>query len=77
VPYFPIGSPVLEPWGPLPMMYQSCPPQVGWYGPWASPPMHFHPGWSRSGEGFCHGGYCIRDDCYGDVDHQQDIMGPR
>jgi hypothetical protein len=37
------------------MMYPPCHPWVGWYGPWASPPMHFHPGWSVPTEGFGYG----------------------
>jgi hypothetical protein len=45
-PYFPIRSPIPGPWGPPLMMYPPCPPWAGWYGPWTSPLMHFHPGWS-------------------------------
>jgi hypothetical protein len=54
------------------MMYPPCSPWVGWYGPWAPPPMHFHPRWLGPAEGFGHGGYYVGDDCYGYVSHQQD-----
>jgi hypothetical protein len=39
--------------------------------------MHFHPGWLGLAEGFGHGGYYIGDDCYGNVDHQQDRRASR
>jgi hypothetical protein len=58
------------------MMYPSCPPWAGWYGPWTSPPMHFHPGWSGPAESFAHGGYCIGDGRYRSVGHQQDRKAP-
>jgi hypothetical protein len=71
VPYFPVGLPMLGPWGPPPIMYPPCPPWVGWYRPWALPPMHFHPGWLGPSEGFGHGGYYAGDGHYGSISHQQ------
>jgi hypothetical protein len=72
VPYFLIGPPMPELWGPLP-----CPPWAGWYGPWVPPPpMHFHSGWSGFVEGFGHGIYYAGDDRYGYVDHQHDSRTP-
>jgi hypothetical protein len=58
------------------MMYSPYPPWARWYGPWAPPPMHFHPGWLGPAEGFQHGIYYIGDDRYGSVDHQQDRRSP-
>jgi hypothetical protein len=63
--------------GPPPMMYPLCLPWVGWYTPWASPLMHFHPRWSEPTEGFGHGGYYIGDGHYGYVSHQQDRRASR
>jgi hypothetical protein len=63
-------------WGPPPMMYPPCPPWAGWYGPWTSPSMHFHPKWSGLAEDFGHGGYYIRDGRYGSIGHQQDRRTP-
>jgi hypothetical protein len=73
--YFSIGLPMPRPWGPPSMMYSSCPPWAGWYGPRALPPMHFHPGWPGSAGGFDHGGYYIRDGHHGSVGQQQDKGG--
>jgi hypothetical protein len=64
MPYFPVGLPMLGPWGPPPMMYLSCQPWAGWYGSWAPPPMHFHPEWSGPVGGFANGGYHPGDDHY-------------
>jgi hypothetical protein len=61
-----------RPWGPPLMMYLPCSPWVGWYGPWAPPSMHFHPGWSGPTQGFDHGGYYIGDGRYEHAGHQQD-----
>jgi hypothetical protein len=72
VPYFLVGLAMPMLWGPPPMTYPPCPPWAGWYGPWASPLMHFHPGWSGPVEGFGHGGYFTRDGCYGYIGHQHD-----
>jgi hypothetical protein len=65
------------PWGTPPIMYPPCPSWMGWYGPWASPLMHFHPEWSRATMSFVHEDYYTGDSCYGSVDHQQDRRGPR
>jgi hypothetical protein len=48
-----------------------------WYGPWTLPLIHFNSRWSEPAEGFGHGDYCIGDDCYGSVGHQQDRKAPR
>jgi hypothetical protein len=40
--YFPVGPPMLGPWGTPPMICPPCTPLVGWYGPWTPPPLHFH-----------------------------------
>jgi hypothetical protein len=72
VTYFSVGPPMPGPWRPPSMMYPPCPPWVGWYGPWALPPMHFHPGWSGPSEGFGHICYNIGDNRYGSAGHQQD-----
>jgi hypothetical protein len=72
MPYFLVKPPMPGLWGPPPMMYPPCPSWVGWYGPWAPLPMHFHPGWSIPFESFGHIGYFIGDDRYGSVTHQQD-----
>jgi hypothetical protein len=64
MPYYMVGPPVLGLWGSPPMMFSPCPPWAGWYGPWAPPPIHFHPGWSGSVEGSDHGGYYLRDGRY-------------
>jgi hypothetical protein len=63
--------------GPPPMMYPPCPSRAGWYGPWAPPPMDFHPGWLGLAGGFDHMGYYIGDSHYGSVGQQQDIRTPR
>jgi hypothetical protein len=75
--YLSIRPPMPGSWGPPLMMYLPCPPWVGWYDPWTTSPMHFHPGWSRPVEGFGHGGYYTRDDHYGSVSHQQDNKASR
>jgi hypothetical protein len=63
-PYFLIGPPMPRLWGPLPMLYPPFPTWAGWYGPWALPQVHFHPGWSGPAGGFDHGGYHLGDGCY-------------
>jgi hypothetical protein len=59
------------------MMYPSCPPWAGWYGPWALPPMHFHLEWSGPASGCVHGAYYTGDDRYRSVGQQQDRRGHR
>jgi hypothetical protein len=59
------------------MMYPSCPPWTGWYGPSTLPLLHFHPGWSGLAEGFGHRGYYTGDGRYRSVGHQQDRKAPR
>jgi hypothetical protein len=76
-PYFSIGPPMPGPWGPPPMMYPSCPPWTGWYGPSTLPLLHFHLGWSGLAEGFGHRGYYTGDGRYGSVGHQQDRKAQR
>jgi hypothetical protein len=66
-----------RPRGPPLMMYLSCPPWVGWYGPWTLPPMHFHLRWSGPIEHFGHRGYYIRDGRYMNVGHQQGRMASK
>jgi hypothetical protein len=51
--------------------FPPCPPSAGWYGPWVSPPMHFHPGWSGPAQDFGHVGYYVGDGFYEHVGHQQ------
>jgi hypothetical protein len=75
--YFPIGPPMPRPWGPPSMVYPPCPPWAGWYGPWASSSMPFHPGRSGHAEGFGFGGFYAGDGHYGHVGHQQDRGAPR
>jgi hypothetical protein len=67
-PYHPVGPPMLGPWVPLSMIYPPSPPWAGWYGPWAPPLLHFHPGWSRQDRYFDHRGYHMGDDRYGSFD---------
>jgi hypothetical protein len=71
-PYFSIGPPMPELWGHPSMTYPHCPPWVGWYRPWAPPPMHFHPGWSGHAEGFGHGDYYTIDGRYEYISHEHD-----
>jgi hypothetical protein len=71
-PYFLVGPPMPEPWGPPPMVYPPCPPWAGWYGPWAPSSMPFHPGWSGPTEGFGFVGFYAGDGRCGHVGHQQD-----
>jgi hypothetical protein len=69
VPYFPVGPPMSGPWGPPPILYLPCPPWVGWYGPWALPPMPLHPGWLGPTGCFGFGGFYAGDDRYRHVGH--------
>jgi hypothetical protein len=71
-PYFSAGPLMPGSWGPSLMMFPPCPPWAGWYGPWVSPPLHFHPRWSGPTQGFGHGGYYTEDGCYRHNCHQQD-----
>jgi hypothetical protein len=61
-----------EPWEPPPMMYPPCPPWAGWYGPWTTLLMHFHPGRSEPAQGFGHEVFYAGDGRYGHIGHQQD-----
>jgi hypothetical protein len=68
---FPIGPPMLRPWGPPPMMYPPYPPLARWYGLWTPPPMHCHLGWLGPAGGFGNRGYRTGDGYYGGVVQQQ------
>jgi hypothetical protein len=62
VSYYPVGPPMARLWRPMPMIF---PPWAGWYGLWALPSTHFHPGWLEPARGFYHGGYYPGDNRYG------------